>query len=112
MILERHKNEEAFQDAKSCKAVSGSVPSEIILTQKERPIPIVGGMVFDAEEKRENGERILLFVSWLLCTVTSYLKLRFPRSRGGLLPLPVSHNTILSHSNEESKEHTLHQTVL
>lgn len=106
MILERHKNEEALQD--------GRVPSEIILTQKERATPTVDGMVLDAEEKRGNGGGILLFATWLLCTVTSCLKLRLPRSHDGLLPLTVSHNkaVFFCHSNEESKEYTLHQAVL
>lgn len=106
MILERHMNEEALQD--------GRVPSEIILTQKERATPTVDGMVLDAEEKRGNGGGILLFATWLLCTVTSCLKLRLPRSHDGLLPLTVSHNkaVFFCHSNEESKEYTLHQAVL
>ena len=62
----------------------GRVPSEVILTQKERPTPVVDGMVSDAEEMRGNGGGILLFATWLLCTVTSCLRLRLTPSASQL----------------------------
>lgn len=84
MVLERPKNEEALQDAKSCKGVSGRMPSEIILTQKERPTPMVG-MVLDAEEEKWGTNFSLCYCGALWCTVTSCLKLRLPSSRDGTI---------------------------
>lgn len=73
MVLERHKNGDNI-----LQAVSGRVLLEEVLIQEERPTLIVDGMDLHAGKKKQNRKwrSGLLFAPWLLCNVTSYLKLR------------------------------------
>lgn len=56
------------------QAVSGKELLETVLTQEERPTLIADGMVLHTGKKGK-WRSGLLFAPWLLCNVTSYLKL-------------------------------------